>query len=61
MTASVLESINLHMKSEVPSFTHSKNMTGPQNLQMGHVNLTTHTLSGVIYHPKANTSYSLPV
>jgi len=32
MRAVVVLSINQHTKSEMPSFSHSKDMIGPQNL-----------------------------
>ena len=47
MHARVLININVHIKFEVLSFTHSKDMIAPQNLQMGLVTLTT-PLSGVV-------------
>jgi len=40
---------NQHTKFEEHNFTHSKNMTGPQNLKVGNVTLTT-PLSGVVFY-----------
>ena len=35
-------SVNLHTKLKVPTFIHSKDMTGPKNLKMDYVTLTAH-------------------
>jgi len=45
MHARVLINVNVHIKFEVLSFTHSKDTIGPQNSQTGLVTLTT-PLSG---------------
>jgi len=36
----VLITINLHINFEMSSFIRSKDMTGPQNVEIGHVTLT---------------------
>jgi len=41
MHALVLIMINMCTKFNMPSFTHSNNMIGPQNFKMGHVTLIT--------------------
>jgi len=60
MHALVILCINQHTKFEVPSFTDSKDVIVGQNLKKGHVIVTTPFLA-VVCHPKARTSYSLPV
>jgi len=52
--ALLLINISAHTKFEMPSFTRSKDMTGAQNLKMGHVTLTT-PLSVVVCHLKTNS------
>jgi len=56
----VLISINLHTKFEVHSFIHSKDITGAPKLQ-NRSRDPDHAHQGVVCHPRANTSYSLPV
>jgi len=41
-------SVNVHTELKVPSFGHTKDVTGTQTFIMGHVTLTT-PLSGVIF------------
>jgi len=50
MSELVLIIINLHIKFEVPSFAHSKDMTGTIKFKIGHIILTTPRLE-VLYHP----------
>jgi len=59
MHALLLVKINMHTEFQVPNFTHSKDMIGPQNLKLGHVTMTTPLLR-VICAFRANTWCSLP-
>jgi len=53
----LLFTFNLQTKFEMPSFISSKDQSGPKNVEIGHVTLTTPTW-GIIRHHKANTSRS---
>jgi len=51
----LLFTVNLHTKFEMSCFIHSKDMTGPQNVEMGHD--PDHALSEMIYHWQSATYY----
>jgi len=52
----LLTMINLHIKFQMPSFVHFKDMVGCQNLKL----TLTVPIFGVVCNPKANTYCGLP-